>query len=274
MRSQVAHLPHRSLRYLEAGSGKALVLLHAFPLSADQWLPQLHRVPQGWRFIAPDLRGFRGAGVAFEDPGGASLSIDDYADDVNALLAHLEIPRAVIGGLSMGGYVAFGLMRRAPGRIAGLILSNTRSIPDSAEARAARDRMIQVAAADGPAGVAREMMPKLIGPTSQHTQPDLVEAVRRLILMNSASGIETALGALRDRPDSTPLLSSISVPTLVIAGAEDAVVASAEAEAMHRAIPGSSLIVLPYAGHLSSLEDPLGWRKALEDWLGGIWSFD
>jgi 3-oxoadipate enol-lactonase len=273
MRSQVAHLPHRSLRYLEAGSGRALVLLHAFPLSADQWLPQLHRVPQGWRFIAPDLRGFRGAGAAFEDPGGASLSIDDYADDVSALLAHLEVPRAVICGLSMGGYIAFGLLRRAPDRVAGLLLSNTRAAADSAEARAGRDRMIQLAEAEGPAAIAREMVPRLIGPTSQHRQPDLVEAVRRLVLMNSAAGISAALGALRDRPDSTPLLASITIPTLVIAGAEDAVVGTDEAEDMHQAIPGSHLVVLPYAGHLSNLEDPLGWRKALEDWLGGIWSF-
>ena len=274
MRSQVAHLPHRSLRYLEAGSGRVLVLLHAFPLSADQWLPQVHKVPQGWRFIAPDLRGFRGAGVAFEDPGGATLSIDDYADDVIALLAHLDIPRAVIGGLSMGGYVAFGLLRRAPQRLAGLLLSNTRSADDSGEARAGRDRMIALAATDGVEGIAREMVPRLIGKTSQHTQPDLVEAVRRLILMNSASGISTALAALRDRPESTPILSSITVPTLVIAGAEDAVVGTAEAEGMHRAIPGSSFVVLPYAGHLSNLEDPLGWRRALDEWLGGIWSFD
>ena len=136
MKSQIAHLPHRSLRYLESGSGRTLVLLHAFPLSADQWLPQLHRVPEGWRFVAPDLRGFRGAGAAFEDPGLHGLAIDDYAGDVLALMTHLEIERAVIGGVSMGGYVAFGVLRQAPARVSGLLLANTRSIPDSDEARA------------------------------------------------------------------------------------------------------------------------------------------
>src|SRR5262245_35326955 len=136
---------------MESGTegGRVLVLLHAFPLSADQWLPQLHRVPPGWRFIAPDLRGFRGAGAAFEDPGLSNLSIDDYADDVIALLAQLEINRAVIGGVSMGGYVAFGMLRRAPGRISGLLLSNTRATPDSAEARTGRDRMIDLAEREG-----------------------------------------------------------------------------------------------------------------------------
>ena len=274
MRSQVAHLPHRSLRYLESGSGKTLVLLHAFPLSADQWLPQVHRVPPGWRFIAPDLRGFRGAGVAFEDPGGSHLTIDDYADDVVALLAHLEIERAVIGGLSMGGYVAFAILRRAPRKVSGLLLSNTRAAADTPEARAGRDRMLALVAEAGPAGIAREMIPKLLGPTSQRAQGDLVEAVRRLILMNSSEGITTAIAALRDRPDSTPLLSTITMPTLIIAGAEDAIVGVPEAEAMHRAIPGSSYVELPFAGHLSNLEDPLAWRKAVDGWLGGIWAFD
>lgn len=273
MRSEIAHLPHRSLRYLESGAGRVVVLLHAFPLSADQWLPQLHRVPAGWRFIAPDLRGFRGAGAAFEDPGLTGLSIDDYADDVIALMAHLEIERAIIGGVSMGGYVAFGMQRRAPDRVAGLVLSNTRSIPDSEQAREGRARMIQVAETEGADGIAREMLPKLLGATSQKHQPDLVEAVRRLIKMNSTEGIVAALGALRDRPDSTPLLSTITFPTLIITGDEDTIIAATEAEEMHRAIPGSTLVTLTGTGHLSNLENPFGWRQALDSWLGGIWNF-
>ena len=246
------------------------MLLHAFPLSADQWLPQLDRVPPGWRFVAPDLRGFRGAGVAFEDPGSATLSIDDHADDVIALMAHLEIDGAVIAGVSMGGYVAFGVLRRAPGRVKGLVLSNTRAAPDSDEARAGRERMIELANREGATGIAREMLPKLLGKTAQGEQPDLVDAVRRLILMNSTEGIVTALGALRDRPDSTPLLATIAVPALVIAGAEDTVTPVAEAEVMHRAITGSQLVTLPRVGHLSNLEDALGWRRALESWLDRI----
>jgi len=144
---------------------------------------------------------------------------------------------------------------------------------DSDEARAGRDRMIKLAADEGPAAIAREMVPKLVGETTKKLQPDLLEAVRRLIMMNSAEGISTALGALRDRPDSTPLLAAIDFPTLIIAGNEDAIIPVTEAQAMHRAIPGSSLVVLPRAGHLSNLEDPFGWRTALDHWLGGVWSF-
>jgi len=173
----------------------------------------------------------------------------------------------------MGGYVAFGVLRRAAARVSGLLLANTRSIPDSDEARAGRDRMIKLAADEGPAAIAREMVPKLVGETTKKLQPDLLEAVRRLITMNSADGISTALGALRDRPDSTPLLAAIDFPTLIIAGDEDAIIPVTEAQAMHRAIPGSSLVVLPRAGHLSNLEDPFGWRTSLDHWLGGVWSF-
>ena len=245
-------------------------MLHAFPLSADQWLPQLSRVPPGWRFVAPDLRGFRGAGAAFEDPGMTGLSIDDYAGDVVALMAHLELERAIVAGASMGGYVAFGILRQAPHRVAGLVLSNTRSTPDSAEGRAGRERMIELVKQEGVAGVAREMLPKLLGKSSQAEQPDLVDAVRRLILMNSPDGIVAALGALRDRPDSTPLLSTVAVPTLVIAGAEDTVISVEEHEAMHRAIAGSQLVVFPRSGHLSNLEDPVGWSRAVAAVVGSL----
>jgi len=251
------------VRYLESGEGQALVLLHAFPLSADQWLPQLHRVPKGWRFIAPDLRGFRGAGPAFEDAGLDGLSIDDYADDVIQLMLHLEVERAAVCGVSMGGYVAFGMLRRAPKRVTGLVLANTRATPDTDEARAGRDRMIDLATREGAAAIAREMVPKLLGATSRAEQPDLEDAVHRLIQMNSTEGIVAGLRALKSRPDSTPLLSTISCPTLVISGDEDVIIPSKEAEALHRAIPGSTLKIFPKVGHLSNLETASAFSQTL-----------
>jgi pimeloyl-ACP methyl ester carboxylesterase len=267
VKSQVANLLHRSLRYFDSGAGRPFVLLHAFPLSADQWLPQLHRVPPGWRFIAPDLRGFRGVRPAFEDPGLAGVSMDGYADDILELLAHLDIDRAVVCGVSMGGYVAFAVFRRAPASVAGLVLSNTRAAADSADARAGRDRMIDLARREGSAGIAREMLPRLLGATSRADQPDLEDAVRRLIVVNSTEGIVAALEALKTRPDSTPLLDTISCPALVIAGEEDVIIPVTEAEAMHQAIRGSLLVVLPKAGHLSNLEVPSLWSGALEKHL-------
>lgn len=264
MKSQVANLLHRSVRYLESGEGQPLILLHAFPLSADQWLPQLHRVPTGWRYVAPDLRGFRGVGPAFEDPGLGDLSIDDYADDVIQLMSHLDIDQAAVCGVSMGGYVAFGMLRRAPSRVTGLVLANTRSTADTEEGRAGRDRMIDLVTREGAGAVGREMVPKLLGETSRSNQPDLEDAVHRLIQMNSTEGIVAALRALKGRPDSTPLLSTISCPTLVVSGDEDVIIPSKEAEAMHRAITGSTLTIFPKVGHLSNLESASAFSKAIE----------
>jgi pimeloyl-ACP methyl ester carboxylesterase len=267
VQSKVANLPDRSVRYLEAGSGRPAVFLHAFPLSADQWLPQLSRVVPGWRFVAPDLRGFRGVGPAFEDVGLEHATMDQHAADTLSLMTHLEIDRAVIVGLSMGGYVAFALLRRAAAKVDGLVLANTRATPDSAEGQQARDRMIDLARREGAAGVAREMLPKLIGATATTEQPDLVDAVRRLIELNPAEGIVSALRAMKMRPDSTPMLSSIACPTLVIGGGEDKAMAEADLVAMHDAIRGARLVMLPQVGHLSNLEAAGAFNAALNGFL-------
>ena len=267
MRTDVAHLPHRSLRYLSSGEGRALLLLHAFPLSADQWLPQLARVPPGWRFVAPDLRGFRGAGPAFEDPGATDLAIDDYARDIAALATHLDIESATVCGVSMGGYIALAFRRLFPSRVRGLVLSNTRAGADTPDARAGRDRMIELVRRDGVAAVAAAMTPRLLGESTRRDRPDLEDAVRRLILMNAPDAIAVALAALRDRQDSTDLLLSIDVPALVIVGDEDVITPPAEAEILHRGIAGAALVVLRGVGHLSNLEDPLAWNSALHQFL-------
>ena len=209
-------------------------------------------------------------GPAFEDLGLSGLSIDDYADDVLALMTHLEIDRAVIAGVSMGGYVAFGMVRRAPQRIAALVLSNTRAIADSPQAKDARAASIALVQREGAAAIAREMSPKLLGETTRRVQPDLEEAVRRLIVVNATEAIVSALEALRDRPDSTSLLSSIAVPSLVIAGDEDAIINLAEATSMQQAIPGARLVTLTATGHLGNLEAPGFWNAALETFLSGL----
>ena len=266
MITKVANLPDRSVRYLEAGQGRALVLIHGFPFSAEMWLPQLHRPPLGWRVVAPDLRGFRGTAMT---PGVGVTGLDDitmdgYGADVFALMTHLEIDRGVVCGLSMGGYVAFAMAAQAPRRIAGLVLANTRAAADSAEARAGRDRMLAVAQREGAAGVARDMLPKLLGETTKREQPDLIDAVRGLIEANSVEGISAGLRALKTRPDRTSELGSIACPTLIVAGDEDAIIPMADTAVMHRGIAGADLVVLPRVGHLSSLEDPLGFNRALE----------
>ena len=257
------------LRYLEAAppAGErprgTLVLLHAFPLSARMWEAQLALADGGWRVIAPQLRGFDGGSG---DP--AASSIDDYAGDVIDLLDGLHVTQAVVGGLSMGGYVAFGLLRLAKRYVQGLILADTRAEADTPEVIAGRTRLLQLIQDTGPSGVADEMIPKLLGETTRQARPAVVDAVRALILSSSAAAMTGATRALMTRPDSTPLLASIHVPTLIVVGEQDAITPPAAAESLHRAIAGSELVRIPQAGHLSSLEQPAIFSAALAAFLG------
>jgi pimeloyl-ACP methyl ester carboxylesterase len=251
-------------RCLEAGSGWPVLLLHAFPLNADMWRPQLERAPGGWRLVAPDLRGFGPAAGAA--PGGRT-SIDDLAAGAKAVLDALEIDRAAIAGLSMGGYVAFALFRLAPDRFERLVLADTRSQADTPEGREGRAGLLDLLRRDGPAGVADAMLPKLLGETSQRDRPDVAALVRRLVESNPAGGLAGAIEAMMDRPDSTPDLARIACPALILVGGEDRLTPRADAESMQRQISRSRLVVLEGAGHLSSLETPDTFSQALADFL-------
>ena len=255
----------RKTRYLEAGNGWPVVLIHAFPLNADMWRPQLERVPDGWRFIAPDLRGF--GPVSEQQSPAAATTIDDFAGDVGVLLDRLHIDRAIIGGLSMGGYVTFALFRKSAERFSGLILADTKAQADTPEGRDGRRKMIELVRASGASAVADQMLPKLLGATSTTARPELQAQVRRMIESTSVAAIAGALEALSTRPDSTPDLARITYPALIVVGAEDVLTPVADAEAMDRRIARSSLVVLPGAGHLSNLESPDAFSKALADFL-------
>jgi pimeloyl-ACP methyl ester carboxylesterase len=255
------------LRYLEAppqGPEKrgVLVLLHAFPLNARMWEPQLALAQHGWRVIAPHFRGFGDAG---RDPSTSSM--DDYAGDVIDLLDSLKIDGAVIGGLSMGGYAAFALLRHAANYFRGLILADTRSQADSPEGVEGRRRMLALVREKGPAAVAAEMLPKLLGDSTRRERPDIESRVNDLMTAGSSEAIAGAITALMTRPDSTPLLGTIRFPTLVIVGAEDTITPPAMSEQLHHAIPGSELVTIPRAGHLSNLEQPEAFNAALARFL-------
>lgn len=258
----------RRLSWLEAGTGWPVFLLHAFPLSADMWRAQLEAVPDGWRFIAPDFRGFgRSASAGHE--GGNGLTMDDYAADVLSLMDGLELDEAVIGGLSMGGYVAFAMFRQAPSRFTGMVLADTRSQADTPQGREGRLHLRDVLAKDGARGVAEEMLPKLLGARTRRESSDVVRLTRTMIEAAAPEAIDAAIGALIGRPDSTPGLAAISCATIVIVGQEDEITPVAEAELMQRAIPRSALSVIAGAGHLSNLEQPEVFSRALGDFLLG-----
>lgn len=257
----------RTLRYLDTGAGQPVVLIHAFPLSADMWAPQIGALPRGWRLVAPDLRGFRGlASPAVPAPAGA-VTMDDYARDVVALLDHLQIERAVVGGCSMGGYVTFALWRLARERVRGLVLANTRPQADTAEGRAKRGEMLALLERGGPGAVATAMLPSLLGKTTHASRPEVMARVRALIEANPPAAIAGAISALMDRPDSTPLVESMRVPAMVVLGLEDTLIPREAADLMFETLPNARLAVIARAGHLSNLEDPDLFNAFLAEFL-------
>src|SRR5262245_1294562 len=170
----------------------------------------------------------------------------------------------------MGGYVALAFARRHPGRLRGLVLANTRSEPDDEAGKANRDRMI-ASAADHPASaVIEQMLPKLLGPQTQKHRPEVVEHVKVIASAQAPAGIIAALKALRDRPDAGPHLGAIAVPTLVIVGADDALIPPPLSLKLAAQIPRARLVALAGAGHLSNLEAPDAFGAALRDFLGGL----
>ena len=233
------------------GTGPALLLLHAFPLGLSMWEPQAAALAASHQVIRFDCRGFGGS-----PPGDGLLTMERIADDAAGVLDRLGLASAVVGGVSMGGYAALAMVRRHPERIRALVLADTRAGADSPEARANRAAQAEKVRRDGASAIADAVLPKLLGATSHRERPELVARVRRTIEANPPHGIADALAGLAARADSTPTLREIRVPTLVVVGEEDVITPLADAEALQRGIAGSRLVVIPRAGHLSSLENP------------------
>lgn len=252
------------VHYRDAGTGApALVLLHAFPLHSGMWTPQLAALSSHRRVIAPDLPGF---GASDAPDGLSPYTLPRYADVVAGLLDQLGLPRVVLGGLSMGGYTALAFLRRYADRLAGLVLADTRAEPDSVEVFERRtDQQDQVARV-GTTALIEVLLGGLLSDHTRAHRLDLVAHVRRL-MANPAAGYIGALEAMKRRGDSTDELASISVPTLVLVGEDDVPTPPAVARRMHEQIPGSELVVLPKAGHLSNLEASDDFNVALTRFL-------
>jgi YbgC/YbaW family acyl-CoA thioester hydrolase len=243
------------------GTGPALLFIHGYPLDRTLWAHQVANLA-GFRRIAPDLRGF-----GRSDAPDLGYSMATWADDLAALLDALGEPRAVICGLSMGGYVAFEFLRRHRDRAAGLVLMDTRAPADSDEGRNGRDAAIQLVREKGAGAIAEQMLPKLFAAGTATLRPDAVAQVEAVIRRTPVAGIAGALAAMRDREDSRVLLASLDLPTLVLVGAEDALTPPADARAMADAIPGAILREIPAAGHLAPVEQPEVVTAALKEFL-------
>ncbi len=246
------------LAYSDDGHGPPIVFLHAFPLNRTMWKPQIAGLKDRYRVITVDLRGH-----GESDAPLWRYTLAGFAEDIKGLLGHLAITKAMFVGLSMGGYILFALYRMYPALFHSLALADTRATADTPEARAARFSMAQVAYRRGASAIADLMLPKLLSPVSLEHRADLRDHVRAIIAGNQVSGIAGDLMAMEERPDSTPLLSHIRVPTLVLVGEDDLASPPDEVEGMARHIPGSTFVRIPQAGHLSNMENPDAFNAAI-----------
>ena len=258
-------LSHRelSVAYEDVGRGLPVVLLHAFPLDREMWMPQFGPLSAaGFRVLAPDFPEF-----GCSTPGADAFTIDRAADLIADFLEALSIPRAVVGGLSMGGYVAMSFARRHPALLIGLILADTKAAPDDAAARDNRDKQIAAIHAIGPAAVAESMLPKLLSEHTRSHNPEAVALARKIATRQTEAAMTAALYALRDRPDAAPGLKDIRVPTLVIEGEFDAITPPLTAARIAGMIQISEVQSIRNAGHLSNIENPDAFNRGLLDFL-------
>jgi pimeloyl-ACP methyl ester carboxylesterase len=246
--------------YEDSGKGSPpLVLIHGFPLDSRIFADQASALSSDRRVIRPDLRGFG------KSQSSAPFTVASLADDVHALLKDIGALPCVLGGLSMGGYVALAFAKKYATDLKGLILIDTRSEGDTADGKAGRDKMIESLKTGGAKVVADQMFPKMIAPQNQGA---VVGAKARQIMESQRpETIERALVALRDREDYTSLLPSIATPTLILVGKHDAITPPDVATRMKVAIPGSTLIVIADAGHLSTMEQPQAVTEAIREFL-------
>ena len=250
------------MAYTDTGLGRPIVLIHGYPFNRTLWNEQVAALSSSYRVIVPDLRGF---GESEASEGTATMN--RMAQDVAELMDHLEIPQAVIAGLSMGGYVALAFYKQFPSRVRALVLADTRAQADTEEAKQTRAQHAEKALAEGMAGIADAMLPNLLSPDTVSKRPEIVKGVRDMMLKTKPEGAAAALRGMAERDDQTSLLSNITVPTLILVGAEDAITPAADSEKMHEAISTSSLVVLENAGHVSNLEQTEEFNQTLMAFL-------
>ncbi len=247
------------------GEGPAVLFVHGYPLNRTLWQHQVGALT-GFRRIAPDLRG-----LGLSDAPDLGYSMATYADDLAALLDALHADQVVICGLSMGGYVALEFARRYRSRLRGLVLMSTRAEADSPEARKAREAAMQVARERGADTIAAQMITKLFAPGAAGAMPQVVDRIREMMEASPVKGIVGALSAMRDRPDSTGTLTELEgLPTLVVIGDQDQVIPPAVGRAIAAAIPNAVLNVIPGAGHLPPVEQPIATTRVLAEFLQSL----
>ena len=245
--------------------GLPVIFIHGFPFDKSMWAPQIASLPGNVRPITYDIRGH-----GQSELGSGYFSIEFLVDDLIALLDHLELDRAVVCGLSMGGYIALRAAERHPERIKAFVLCDTKSTADSDEARVGRAKSMQFMFTHGVDKFADTFAGAVFAPATIKQQPALVEQIKSTIRATDASTIAATLMALAARTDTTASLDQLTCPLLIIVGEQDALTPPSDSEAMLAAAPGATMIVIPDAAHLSNLENPESFNRALLGFLESI----
>lgn len=249
-----------AIEYADHGRGLPVVLIHGFANDHTLWQPQVDALATRYRLILPDLRGFGGSSAT----DGSPVSMDEHADDIAMLLDHLGLRSAVVGGISLGGYVALAFALRHHERLSGLVLANTRAGGDPPDWAAFREEIVRTVQARGAEAVVENYGDKPFGPDCP---AQVKETVRAMIRRQPTPGLVSGTRGMARRPDRSRSLASLGVPTLVIHGTHDQYIPASEAEAMHRSIDGSRYVNLPRAGHLSNVDSADAFNAALDEFL-------
>jgi pimeloyl-ACP methyl ester carboxylesterase len=242
--------------------GLPVVFLHAFPFHSAMWAPQVQALSASCRTVLYDVRGFGGS-----EPGDGQHTLEFFVDDLFALLDHLKLARPVLCGLSMGGYIALRAVERNPARFRALALCDTRSEADSDEAKVKRAAVLKVLKTSGRRAFADGFLKSVLAPQTFERDPGLVERMRGWIEESPPAGIAGGILALASRTDTTASLASLRLPALVMAGEKDPVTPPSAAQSLAARIAGAELHIVPWAGHISNLENPADFNRRLSAFL-------
>lgn len=246
----------KKIPYTEAGQGEALVLIHAFPTDQQLWMPQLEGLKQHFHVITLDLWGFGQA----EATDGKAVTMSDYADEVKQLLDQLKIKKAIVCGESMGGYIALAFLQKYPDAIDGLVLSDTQSIADTAEIKVKREATAEDVLAHGSSQFIAGFMHKALSPSAPAQTKTFLQ---NILTAQAPTSIASGLRGMALRDDTSNVLASTTLPILILTGDQDILISPQQSQAMHVLAKNSKLITIANAGHLSSLEQPDAWNKAV-----------
>ena len=266
MQDGYAEINGAKIHYTVQGQGQPVLLIHGYPLSGELFSRNVGALSQQHQVITLDLRGFGKSTAPEGEPG----SLKSYAADALGLLDKLNVSKAVIGGMSMGGPIVFEMYRTAPERFSGMILIDTIANPASIVEQYLWQGMAQKAATYGPQSLVGELLKDMLTGATRKTMPEQAAFLGDIVKQASVAADKAGANVLATRPDSLPTLKTITVPTLILVGQEDTVYPPVFSEKMQQNIAGSSLVIIPGAAHALTYEKAAQVNQAMLKWLSGL----